>query len=333
MTPKRLIAIGASAGGIEALRTIAGSLPADFPAPICVVLHTSPTAPALLSGILDRAGPLRAVAAHSGARLKPGTIYVAPPDRHLIVEPGKVRLTRGPKENRFRPAIDPLFRSTAQVYGPNGIGVVLTGHLDDGAAGLWAVKQLGGIAIVQDPADALFPSMPDSAMRYVDVDHVVPLDGVAPLLVRLTTEPARDETVAVLESVEVEVDIAKEKDGLEAGLLRIATPSEFTCPECHGVLMQLKEGDGIRFRCHTGHAYSVQTLLAAIHDGVEDALWASVRAMHEGERLMQQMAEHLRSTPHAGAPADLHERVRELRRRSDILREMLTTQENPAGSR
>ena len=157
---RHVVVIGASAGGIEALRTMVAALPRDFPAPVCVVVHTSPEGPGMLDGILARAGVLPATNARNHERLHPGHIYVAPPDFHLILEPGLLRVTKGPRENRFRPAIDPLFRSAAQVYGPQTIGVILTGGLDDGADGLWAVKRLGGTAIVQDPAEALFPSMP-----------------------------------------------------------------------------------------------------------------------------------------------------------------------------
>ena len=329
MAIKHVVVIGASAGGIETLRTFVNGLPADFAAPICVVLHTSPTSPGVLSDILNRSGSLTAMTPRNSERLKPGIIYVAPPDHHMLLEPGIIRLTRGPKENRFRPAIDPLFRSAAQVYGPNVIGVILTGNLDDGTAGLWAVKQLGGVAIVQDPEDAMFPSMPESALQSVKVDHVVPIDDLAPLLGRLTSIPtAPAELTPVPETVEVEVKIAKEQDALAAGIGRVATPSEFSCPECHGVLLKLKEGGPTRFRCHTGHAYSVESLLSAVDDGVEEALWESVRAMHEGQRLMEQMADHLAGPPHDGDEAKrLDARAKELRRRSDVLREMLTTRE------
>jgi two-component system chemotaxis response regulator CheB len=187
---KRLVVIGASAGGIEALRVIAAGLPRDFPAAICVVVHTGADSPAMLDSILSRHGTLPAVSAKSMMRLEEGRIYVAPPDHHLLVEPGTLRVTKGPKENRFRPAIDPLFGSAAQAYGPAAVGVVLTGNLDDGTAGLGAIKRLGGIAIVQDPADAMYPSMPRNAAKYVDVDYSVALSDIAPLLVRVTAGPA-----------------------------------------------------------------------------------------------------------------------------------------------
>jgi two-component system, chemotaxis family, protein-glutamate methylesterase/glutaminase len=187
MAMQRIVVIGASAGGIEALRQLMSGLPPDFAAPVCVVLHVSPQSPGMLPQILNRAGPLQAVTAQEGMKLRAGVIYVAPSDHHLLVEPGSVRVRHGPKENRFRPAIDPLFRSAAQVYGPNALGVILSGNLDDGTAGLKTIKQLGGVAIAQDPGDALFPSMPRSALAHVAVDHCVPIDAMASLFVRVLT--------------------------------------------------------------------------------------------------------------------------------------------------
>src|SRR5688572_14863018 len=160
-----------------------------------------------------------------GCRLQPGHVYVAPPDQHLLVEPGHMRVTKGPREHNFRPAIDPLFRSAAQVYGPAAIGVILTGNLDDGTAGLWTIKKLGGVAVVQDPADALFPSMPRHALESIDADHVVPLARIASLLAELTETPATPDTVAVPEHINVEVNIAKEQNPRDAGLERIGNPS------------------------------------------------------------------------------------------------------------
>src|SRR6266446_3757140 len=200
----RIVVIGTSAGGIDALRVLVAGLPAEFNAPICVVLHTSPDSPGVLHEILNRVTPLEAVNAKNEEQLKPGRIYVAPPDWHLLVEPGRVCITKGPKENRFRPAIDPLFRSAAQVFGPGAIGVVLTGNLDDGTAGLAAIKQLGGTAIVQDPADAMFPSMPQSALHHVKVDYSVPLALIPTLLTDLTRQRPRRAETAVPFDVNVE---------------------------------------------------------------------------------------------------------------------------------
>lgn len=329
MPGRDIVVIGTSSGGIEALQRIARGLPEDFGGSVFVVLHTSPESPGLLPLILEASGPLPASNALDGERIRPGHIYVAPPDHHLLIEPGAVRLTKGPKENRFRPAIDPLFRSAAQVYGPRVVGVVLTGNLDDGAAGLWAVKRLGGTAVVQDPADALFPSMPRSAMRNMKVDYCVPLAGVAPLLVELAgasvaEEGARD----VPEEVEIEVRIAKEDSALEAGITRLGEPSIFACPDCHGVLLQLKDGAHVRFRCHTGHAYSPDSLLAEIAESVEDSLWSSIRALEETVLLLRRMAAHHDENHGDGATADLLlTRAGEAQRRADLVRQAVMSRD------
>jgi two-component system chemotaxis response regulator CheB len=323
-----IVVVGASVGGIEALRTIAGGLPKDFPASVFVVLHTAPEAPGVLADILDRAGALPAAYAAEGERVQPGRIYVAPPDRHLILEPNRVRLTRGPKENRFRPAVDPLFRSAAQVYGPRVVGVILTGYLDDGTAGLWAVKQLGGTSVVQDPHDALAPSMPASALNHVRVDYCLSVAEVAPLLVRLTSAPLGEEGVhEVPEEMEIEVRIAKEDAAIDAGVLKLGEPSNYACPECHGVLLQLQEEKRIRFRCHTGHAYSVDSLLAEITGGVEDSLWNAIRSVEESVLLLRHMAEHLAGSEDGHTAEEFLARAREAQRRADLVRQAVMTEE------
>jgi two-component system chemotaxis response regulator CheB len=289
-------------------------------------MHTSPQGPAVLADILGRTSSIPVETAETGTRLTPGHVYVAVPDYHLLVEPGTLRVTKGPRENCFRPAIDPLFRSAAQVYGPNAIGVVLTGGLDDGTAGLWAIKQLGGTAIVQDPSDALFPQMPRNAIEHVKVDHVVPASEIAPLLVRLMSQPTEEAPLAVPPEVEVEVKIAKERNPLEVGLDKIAEPSSFACPECHGVLLQLQEGDRFRFRCHTGHAYSAASLVAAVSEGIEDSLWNAIRALEEGGMLMHRMAEHLKVHDRDEAQS-LKTRGDEARRQSAEIRKLAMTRE------
>jgi two-component system chemotaxis response regulator CheB len=323
MRPRHLVVIGASSGGIEAMRHIVAGLPADFPAAIAVVQHTSPHAPSVLHSILEKAGKLPAVSPTDTDELRAGTIYVAPPNYHLLVEPGRVYLGRGPKENRFRPAIDPLFRSAAKVFGPNAIGVVLTGNLDDGSAGLWAIKELGGVAIVQDPADAMYPSMPKNAIAHVDVDYVVPLSGIARLLVEVTAAPKREFASQIPESMEIEVKIATQEDPLEAGVGRLGAPSVLTCPECHGVLLQLKEGGRKRFRCHTGHAYSTESLLVQIQEQVEIHLWNTIRTMQEGNVLMRSMAEHAKTTHPSVDSGALFQRAEELHRHANTLRQMI----------
>src|SRR3954468_8984076 len=290
MPTNQIVVIGASAGGLEAMRTLARDLPADFPIPICVVIHSAPQSPGMIGEILDRVGPLRATNARDRERLTPAHIYVAPPDFHLVVEPGILRVTKGPRENRFRPAIDPLFRSAAQVYGPGAIGVVLTGSLDDGTAGLWAIKQLGGCAIVQDPAGAVCATMPESALRHVRVDHCVPLVDIAPLLAAAVTETRDRGEFAVPDETRTEVDIAKERHPTDAGLQQIAEPSPYACPECHGVLLQLKGEGPTRFRCHTGHAYSIESLMAEVDEKIDESLWNAIRALEEAVLLWERAA-------------------------------------------
>lgn len=328
MHVRRLIVIGTSAGGIEALRELVGALPPELPAAIAVVMHVARESPGVLHEILDRSGPLQAVHATNGERLRPGVIYVAPPDHHLLVEPGRIRVTRGPKENRFRPAIDPLFRSAAQVFGPAAIGVILTGSLDDGTSGLGAIKKLGGIAVVQDPADALFPSMPQNALKYVEADHVVPLSGIPPLLARLTAlDIDQTQVTDVPGAMQVELKIASEEDPLMAGINDIGTPSRIGCPECHGVLMQMKQREGpLRFRCHTGHAYSAASLLAEVELAVETQLGTAMRAMQEGSMLMRQLADHSGPTHAPGDDARLRERAEALERQADVLRQLVTAE-------
>lgn len=187
-----IIVIGASAGGVQALKTLVGSLPRKLPASIFVVLHIPAESPSLLPEILSRAGPLEAVQAVDGIEIEHRCIYIAPPDHHLLIEHGHVRVVRGPKENRHRPAVDPLFRSAAQIYGTRVVGVILTGGLDDGTAGLLAVKRRGGIAVVQDPDEALYPGMPSSALANVEVDYRLPLSSIGPLLVRLASEQVEE---------------------------------------------------------------------------------------------------------------------------------------------
>ena len=322
MPQKDIVVVGTSAGGIEALRSLVAALPADFPASVFVVQHLSPDAPSLLSDILGRAARLPVSSARDGERFRPSHVYVAPPDHHLLLERGGVmRVTRGPKENRFRPAVDPLFRSAARAYGPRVVGCVLTGNLDDGTTGLLAVKQQGGMAVVQDPSDAFAPSMPRSAMRHVKVDHVLPLAEIGPLLARLAAEPAEERSRPVSDELDIEVKIALEDKAIEAGVLGLGGPSNYACPDCHGVLLRLKSEGPMRFRCHTGHAYTADSLLAGVNENVEDSLWNTIRALQEAEMLLRHLAEHLGAGRQSGQAEALLDRAADLRRRADLVRQ------------
>jgi two-component system chemotaxis response regulator CheB len=293
-----VVAIGTSAGGIEALREIAAGLPADLSAAVLIVIHVPPESPGMLPSILSKAGPLPAAHASDGEELRAGRIYVAPADHHMIVDGPRVRLARGPRENLHRPAVDPMFRSVAVAYGPRAVGVILTGALDDGTAGLSAIKRMGGLAIVQDPATAMYPSMPSSARRNVRVDYSVSLAEIPPLLDRLTREPLASTARAdAPEEMAMEVRMA-ENESNEEKLDRIGKRSTFTCPECHGTLWEIRESQVLRYRCHVGHAYNAETLIAQQSDALEDALWAAVRAFEENSKLSEKMAERSRSHGH-----------------------------------
>lgn len=290
-----IVVIGSSSGGVTALLALVKTLPADFPAPIFVVQHVAADSPSILPQLLSTASALVAKHPQNGEVIAPGTIYVAPPDHHLLVEDDRVLVTRGPKENRFRPSVDALFRSAAYTYGPRVIGVVLTGYLDDGTSGLWTVQRLGGLAVVQDPHDAQSPAMPSNALAFVTADYVVPLAELGSLLVRLTTEPAPGKppvTKAELDLLKIELTIAKQDNAFELGIIDRGKLTPFTCPDCHGALTQLVEGRLIRFRCHTGHAYTVSALLGEVTESVESLLYQSMRGLEETKMLLHQLGEH-----------------------------------------
>jgi two-component system, chemotaxis family, protein-glutamate methylesterase/glutaminase len=295
MEARNIIVIGASAGGFEALQRLVSGLPKDLPASLFIVWHMAPDVRGVLPQVLNRAGTLYAAHPYDHEHIVPNRIYVAPPDRHLLVERGRVHVTRGPKENRFRPAIDPLFRSAAYAYGPRVIGVILSGALDDGTSGLWTVKHRGGLAIVQDPNEAEVPSMPENALREVAVDYCVPVAQMAALLTRLSKEEVRgavEINMADDEQAKIEIGIAAEDSAFEAGVTKFGALSPYTCPECHGVLSQLQDGHRFSFRYHTGHAFSADTLLACVTETIEDSLYSTIRGIEESIMLLNHIGDH-----------------------------------------
>lgn len=277
-----IIVIGASGGGVDALATLVKGLPVSFPGAIFVVIHVDAAGPHLLPSLLDNAGPLPAVAARDGEVVRHGVIYVASPDYHLVLNDAAIRLTRSPRENRHRPAVDPLFRSAARAYGPRVVGVVLTGSFDDGTSGLAAIKARGGIAVVQDPAEALFPGMPQAALRDVAVDHCVQLRELPALLVQLASTPVPSN---------VQVADAAPAGSEEGGTLpEPGSPSTMSCPTCHGVLWETNDVTLPRFTCRIGHSFSQETLLAEQADDLETALWGAVRALRESAAMEMRLA-------------------------------------------
>jgi two-component system, chemotaxis family, protein-glutamate methylesterase/glutaminase len=298
MSGHNIIVIGTSAGGLKALGAILGALPADLNAVLFIVQHLAADKPSILPQILTDVGILPASHPADGELIQTGRIYIAPPDYHLLVNQGSMRVVRGPQENRFRPAIDALFRSAARAYGSRVVGVVLTGYLDDGTVGLQAIKKRGGVAIVQDPNEAEYPSMARSALRYVKVDHCLPLAEIPDLLVHLSEEPVAAEVYPVTEEIEVESKIAEQQMNTQEFLKNveaIGTRTTYTCPECNGSIWQIGSEEPLRFRCHIGHSFTANVFLSEQTQNIENALWSAVRAMEEKVTFSRQMSERMKN--------------------------------------
>lgn len=318
-----IVVIGASAGGVEALSNVLAGFPRDLRAAVLVVLHVA-RGRSMLPEILSRAGRLPASHPEDGDPIEYGKVFVARPDHHLIVEPGKVRVVHGPTENGCRPAVDPLFRSAARAYGPRVIGVVLTGALDDGTAGLAAVKEAGGVAIVQDPEEAFAPSMPSSARAHVAVDHVLPVGEMGSLISKLTLEeigspPAKSTAphVAAMES-----DLAAPSLALQESD-RPGKVSIFTCPECHGTLWEADERGIVRYRCRVGHVYSAESMLSAQTDSVDRALWTALRSLEERAALTHRLAKRAEQRRHGWMARAFAERAAVADSHAAVIRELL----------
>ncbi|WP_410673988.1 chemotaxis protein CheB [Amycolatopsis sp. cmx-4-68] len=286
-----VVVAGASAGGVEALRALVRSLPADFPAAVLVAMHLSPSAHSALPLILDRSGPLPALPATHGAPLRPGVIHVAPPDHHLLTDDGSMVLTGGPTENGHRPAINATFRSAAVTAGPRVIGVILSGALDDGALGLRSIVDRGGLAVVQDPADALYSGMPESALALVEAECVLPAAELGAALDKLVRTPvdgadARPPSPALL----LEDRIAR--DGVRLGSVAPGElpPSGYTCPDCQGALMEVDAAG--QYRCRIGHAWSAEALLGAHDTEFQRALWTALRSLDEKAALAERLRQN-----------------------------------------
>lgn len=286
-----LVVVGASAGGVEALRTLVSTFPPDLPLCVVVVLHMPSGGSSALPSILGRSGPLPAFAAEDGAPLRPGRIHVAPPDHHVVVHDGVLRLSRGPTENGYRPAVNVLFRSAAIARGPAVIGVVLSGALDDGTAGMAAIKNRGGIAVVQSPDDAVYPGMPESVLQHVDVDHVAPVAKLGALLASLADEQVDvSEMAPASDALRMEVDVSLDDAGARFGdIPSLGTATNLTCPDCHGSLVEMP-ADSTRYRCLVGHAWTPDALLDAYNGGLERAMWTALRTLDEKAALARRMA-------------------------------------------
>ncbi len=321
MERRDVVALGASAGGVEALKHICSQLPGDLAATMFVVMHVGAEGRNLLPEILSAYGSLPARLAADGDRVEQGCIYVAPGDRHLLVIDGFIRLGRGPRENLTRPAVDPLLRSVGASYGPRAIGVVLTGRLNDGAAGLADLKRCGGVTVVQSPTDAEAPDMPASALQATDVDHRASLSGMPTLLMELLREPAGPRP-PVPRSVELEIDIALGRPCLTSTIAQLADPAPLSCPACSGVLSQIRGSFPLRFRCQVGHAYTAEALEAVQNDGVDEALRVALRIIEERAVLSEKLAAEARQSGREFSATHFADRAAEMRRYADTIRQV-----------
>lgn len=289
---RNIVVIGASAGGVEALQRLFRSLPSDLPAAFLVVLHIPPYVPSVLDKVLSLETSMPVIAVVEDQPLHASTVYVASADHHLMLGDEGLRVTRGPKECRSRPSIDVLFRSASVSYESRVIGVVLTGFLDDGTAGLWAIKDRNGIAMVQSPSEAAHDSMPKSAITHVETDFVGTLTELATEITNQVLAPiALEDAQPKNERHVIENGISINGNGLSAGVMTLGEISNFTCPDCHGALVQISEGSILRFRCHTGHAFSIKTLIAEVNAAIDSGLWDTLRAVEGRIMLLRQMGD------------------------------------------
>ncbi|WP_332825355.1 chemotaxis protein CheB [Ramlibacter sp.] len=289
-SPQWIVTLGASAGGVEALRAVFQSLSASLDAAFLVVLHLPPHSPSRLDKVLGAVCSMPVCAPGDGERVRAGHVYVASADLHLMIEDGRIRQSRGPKECRARPSVDVLFRSAAVSHGPAVIGVVLSGMLDDGTAGLWAIKDRGGHALVQDPAYAMHAAMPSSAIEHVDVDATGTCAELARRIGEIASGTPRISEAGPAARLATENRIASEGNALQLGVMDMGKVSQYTCPDCHGVLVQIEEGSIVRFRCHTGHAFSLLALLAEVNTSIDKGLWDTIRAIEERVLLLRQIS-------------------------------------------
>ena len=318
MACRDLVVIGASAGGLPALLDVVRPLPVDLPAAILIVLHTPARTGGFLPNILERGGAWNVAYAIDNEAIVRGRIYLAPPDYHLLVRPGRLRVARGPRENRFRPAIDPLFRTAARAYGPRVIGVVLSGGLDDGTHGLALIKRHGGLALAQDPEEADLASMPLSAIQNVEVDYILKAEDIGAKLPHLVAQHVSTPETAFEEE---RTDVA---EGRETSIEEITRPpAPFTCPDCGGSMWEYEDGNVLSYRCHVGHGYTANSFGVAQQETLESTLWTAPRALEEQAALRRRMAVH---ALHVGRDPDARRFEREAKDaelRAATIRQML----------
>jgi two-component system chemotaxis response regulator CheB len=319
---RRIIAIGGSAGAISAVKTLCEGLRPDVPAAICIVIHVSSRGHNLVAGALAEKCPIPVETAADGQKLEHGHAYVAATDHHLIVVDNRLRLGTGPRENLARPAIDPLLRSAGVSFGSRAIGVVLTGMLNDGAAGLADLKRCGGVTVVQNPAEAIERDMPLAALSASDIDYRASLAELGPLFKHLMTMPA-DPSPPAPDDVRLEVEIALGKPAGTAVTNGLANPAPLSCPACGGVLSQIRRSPVLRFRCQVGHAYTAEALASEQEGSVDEAMRVALRIVEERAVLTQKMAEEARRGGLRHSAASFERTSAQSREHVETLREAL----------
>jgi two-component system chemotaxis response regulator CheB len=321
-----IVVIGGSAGGVPALIDVLAPLPRDFPAAIFVVLHTAAEGGGMLSAVLERHGVENVTYAVEAEPIRHGHVYLAPPDHHLLINRDLMRVARGPRENRFRPAVDPLFRTAARAYGPRTIGIVLSGGLDDGTHGLEFIKRQGGLAIAQDPEDAIAPGMPMSAIQNVEVDYILKPAAIGAKLPVLVQEQVADAAIQVPEGS----DVAEGKtDTLQSGDVP-GPPSPYTCPDCGGALWEFADGTLLRYQCHVGHGFTASSLHAEQTEGLEHTLWGALRALEEQASFRRRMALHAEHAGRLAHAREFEKEAKESEDRAGSLRRLLLTRDRVA---
>jgi two-component system chemotaxis response regulator CheB len=320
MANRDIVTLGTSAGGVDALMFLAKALPRTLPASVLLTIHLPSYMKSTLDEVLNRCGPLPAAFAAEGELLRKSRIYIAPPDRHLLVDGDRIGLGEGPRENNSRPAIDPMLRSAAICCGSRTIGVVLTGALGDGASGLWAIRQAGGITIVQDPADAAFPEMPLTALNRATPDYVVKLADLPALLASLTQQRA-GEAKPLPRSLKYEVEVARTGRGSMDEMDEIGRRSVLGCPDCGGVMWEIDEGDLSRFRCHVGHTYTAELMSLALDENLQRALASAVRALEERAALARKLYSQAKASGHRLLAQTWAAKAKEFEHETDIIRE------------
>ena len=326
--PKFIVVIGASAGGLDALAEMVQTLRKGLNVAYCIVLHLS------RKGIgdfvvhrLSKATSMPCSLAEDKGVIQRDNIYIARPNQHMLLKDNKIILGGGPEENRFRPSVDVLFRSAAVSYSSHAIGIILSGMLDDGTSGMWAIKRCGGTCVVQDPNQAEYPEMPLSIINNMEADHVVTLDEIGTTIAKIVKQK-RGRKKSVPEEVVLESKIAEKTAVSINAIEKIADTSVFACPDCGGNLWEMKDDIIKRYRCHIGHAYTEKDLVVKQAETASNTLWVALRMMEERKHLLRKLELENAKKGHKFSSSTNAEKHDEMERHINKLKEILFALQN-----